>query len=907
MYYNGIVDQASYRASGSYKTYKIINIGTEITELGKECFSYSSELRTINFESPSQVTKIGDSILDTCEKLESFNIPDSVEIIGSKILRKCGLIKNFYIGPSVKSIGEAIIYGSSAFKGFQVDSQNLYYSNDTYGALYNTDQSILYLVPSGCSSDYEVPNTVVELSAHCFHGLTSLREIKIPNSVVKLGSYLCQYNTYSTTMIFQERIQIENISEYVFHQWEGLISIELPESIKLLPSHAFENCWNLKEIYIPSTVETIENNCFTGCNSISIIKISEENDNFESQDGVIFNKGKTEMLIVPISVKNLTIPAECTTLPSTGLQSASSLTSIQVDPGNSNFTSDGQLVYQGKTLLLCIGGASDVSVNESTTEISRRAFSSNNKIEEIDLSQTRITLINDNAFEFARKLERVICPSSLKTISTNAFTNCLSLTNITFSFDGKNNLEIMYSCFTYCSNLKSIILPSNLVKIYSNAFTYSGLQEVIFSDESRLIEIQEYAFSNCQIQEIQFPDSLETIGQNAFESNQLTKITFGNNLTTIDSYAFTNNTNLINVTFPSDCFITNIKSAAFSLCTSLTNFTIPASVSNIEPSVFERCISLTDLFVSDEGSNLTQKDGIIYSDDYTTLIICPNGKISANVDSLVVHIGNNAFYGCIKLEQLLFEKDSNEMSSLQTIGSDTFYNCKSLESVHFPNTLINVSENAFLGCSNLISLDFGEKSQLKFLGPKTFSGCTQLKNVTLPTECNLTELSESIFEGCSSLQTITIPNSVAQISEGCFRNCISLTNISFNINESLLTTIGPEAFFGCSNIRIIKLPDSLKNINSGAFSSCSKLQSVFYCGINQISTPDVFNNCHHSLKINVKQSYPYNTFCNVPVTWSLNENCVCIPVPTNFYQSSILRAKISTFTIILIITSKNKK
>ena len=107
---NGKIDQNSYRASGSYKTFTIINIGTEITELGKECFSYSSELRTINFDSSSKLTKIGDYALDSCEKLESFNIPDSVEIIGARIMRACYSIQNFYIGPRVESIGEALIY-----------------------------------------------------------------------------------------------------------------------------------------------------------------------------------------------------------------------------------------------------------------------------------------------------------------------------------------------------------------------------------------------------------------------------------------------------------------------------------------------------------------------------------------------------------------------------------------------------------------------------------------------------------------------------------------------------------------------------------------------------------------------------------------------------------------------------
>ena len=517
------------------------------------------------------------------------------------------------------------------------------------------------------------------------------------------------------------------------------------------------------------------------------------------------------MLIVPISVEEVVIPAECIKLPYTGLQYATSLTSIQVSNGNTHFRTDGKIVYEGTSLLLCIGSVNNVSINASTTSISSKAFSYNKQIIEVDLSQTQISVIHEYVFEYAR-LETIVLPSSLQMVHYYAFIMCTSLKTNTFSMEAECDLIFATGCFELCTKLTSITFPSNLISIGSRAFYKSGLQNITFSYNSMLTEIQDEAFYNCKIEEIHFPNSLQTIGENAFYFNNLKCIFFGQEITSIGNYAFTNNKQLETVIFPSGSKVSIINPGAFSQCTSLTSFAIPSSVSDIKPSVFEGCINLTDLFVSEESesSSLHHIDGIIYSSDYKQLIICPNGKIKADVDFRVVQIGNNAFYGCIKLENLSFKTDSYGISSLEIIGSNTFYQCISLESVHFPNSLKHINENAFFGCIKFISLYFETKSQLTTLGTKTFSGCSKLTNVHFPIECNLKELSESLFEDCSSLASILIPNIVEKISERCFRNCLSLSSVTFYTNESLLTTIDNEAFGSCTSLRLIKLPISLE-------------------------------------------------------------------------------------------------
>ena len=897
---DGTVDIDSYHQSGSYAKYTVINIGTEITTLDDDCFSYSDELTTVNFEEPSKLTSIGQYVFNSCGKLKSIKLPDSVQTIGPYFLRGCSSITSFYIGPNIELIGIPIIYNVKTFTEFNVHKDNKYYSNDEFGVLYNKDKTILYVVPSGCNESYQIPTSVKELNSHCFHGLLTIKELFLPKNVEILNPSICEFNNFSTTMIFDNGINISKICDNVFANWYSLKSIIIPECITALPERAFYNCLCLESIDIPKSVESIPSSAFEGCNSLKNVNISEENDNFTSINGVIFSKNKEEMLIIPTSVEYVEIPKECNTIPTTGLQFATSLTWVTIEDGNKDYTTDGHIIYKGTNIVCCIGGVSNITVNETTTQININAFAYTTKIQSIDLTKTQISTIQSSAFS-SSNLTTIAFPSTLTLIGSSAFRYCQSLISVNFSSAGTKNLNISIYCFEECTKIKSIIFPPNIEYIFRSAFINCGIETITFQEKSNLIFIDKDCFSKCKIQSLKLPDSLEIIDENAFKSNPIKQITFGTGIQTISTAAFDNCSELIKIEFPNDCQLKEINSAAFMSCSSIQEFVIPESVESFHFSVFQECTNLINISVANdnEDSHFHSISGILYSDDYSTLIICPNGKKEASVDSRVIRLGVNSFYGCIKLETLLFEKNSK----LQTIGSNTFYNCISLSTVEFPNSLKNISENAFFGCTNLTTLNFGEESQLTTLGSETFKGCTLLKNVNLPKISPLNEISKSIFEDCSSLETIYIPNSIQYLSEGCFRNCISLTKVIINSTESSLISIGVEAFKGCSKLQSFRIPNSLSAIETNSFSSCSKLKTIIYCGFDKFEAGNVFNDCNPSLTINVRYNYSYNKFCGMNVIKSLNDHCNFIKPKTDLKRISFLSSVFTKCTMIMILTS----
>ena len=70
------------------------------------------------------------------------------------------------------------------------------------------------------------------------------------------------------------------------------------------------NCERLENIKIPKSVESIGIGVFNNCMGLVDITVDENNPCFSSQDGVLFNKDKTELLQYPIgkSRTSYTIP-----------------------------------------------------------------------------------------------------------------------------------------------------------------------------------------------------------------------------------------------------------------------------------------------------------------------------------------------------------------------------------------------------------------------------------------------------------------------------------------------------------------------------------------------------------------------------------------------------------------------
>ena len=116
----------------------------------------------------------------------------------------------------------------------------------------------------------------------------------------------------------------------------------------------------------------------------------------------------------------------------------------------------------------------------------------------------------------------------------------------------------------------------------------------------------------------------------------------------------------------------------------------------------------------------------------------------------VISIEDDAFKGCSSLVSVTI---SNSVASIRTVA---FQDCSSLASVTIPDSVTEIGHCAFEGCSSLASLTI--PNSLTDIGLHAFHGCSSLASVTIPTSVTVTRC--GAFDGCSSLASVTIPNSV---------------------------------------------------------------------------------------------------------------------------------------------------
>ena len=174
---------------------------------------------------------------------------------------------------------------------------------------------------------------------------------------------------------------------------------------------------------------------------------------------------------------------------------------------------------------------------------------------------------------------------------------------------------------------------------------------------------------------------------------------------TIDGYkvtgigaAFANCKSITDVTIPST--VTYISMGAFYNCTGLKKLVIPNGVKDIHPQAFQCCTGLENISVDANNKNFTSVDGVLFSKDKTDIVKYPNAKKGA---SYIVPNTVTKIYG------VSFETSTNLTSvtipgSVEVIGFAAFGDCTNLKSVIISNGVKTIGDSAFDGCTSLTSV-----------------------------------------------------------------------------------------------------------------------------------------------------------------------------------------------------------
>lgn len=151
------------------------------------------------------------------------------------------------------------------------------------------------------SGDVDIPDTidgypVTSLyEAFCF--CKNITSITLPDSVRFISeSSFWDCENLKTINFGNGLIHIE---QFAFPGCVSLESIKIPDSVEIIGIGAFVKCSNLERVEIGKNLKTFGDSVFSGCESLKAITVDEENPYFSAENGVLYNKDKTELLYYP--------------------------------------------------------------------------------------------------------------------------------------------------------------------------------------------------------------------------------------------------------------------------------------------------------------------------------------------------------------------------------------------------------------------------------------------------------------------------------------------------------------------------------------------------------------------------------------------------------------------------------
>ncbi len=361
-----------------------VTIPNSVTSMGEQAFGECVSLLGITI--PNGMTSIDENTFYNCTSLTSVTIPNRVTSIGNHAFKECASLASITIPGSITEIGYEAFMGCTSLKSVTIPASVLSIDSEAFGYI-DRDEKI---------DDFKI-DYVEYTEGHRYavrNGFTE--EVYFATSELDDGSLrITGYidNLSSVSLIIPSEIngkQVTGIGGQAFEGCTGLENITIPDSVTEIGLEAFSGCTSLTNITIPDSVTEIGSSAFSGCSSLTAIDVEVGNNNYTSVNGVLFNKGKTELICYPAgktdksynipnsvtsigysafidctSITSITIPDSVTSIDSSAFGGCSSLKSITIP---NSVTSIGYYAFYGCTSL------TSVTIPKSVTGIDDWAF-----------------------------------------------------------------------------------------------------------------------------------------------------------------------------------------------------------------------------------------------------------------------------------------------------------------------------------------------------------------------------------------------------------------------------------------------------------------------------------------------------------------------------------------------------
>lgn len=465
------------------------------------------------------------------------------------------------------------------------------------------------------------------------------------------------------------------------------------------------------------------------------------------------------------------------------------------------------------------------SVNNGTAEII--GFDDENNNEEnlvipATLGGLPVTKIAVAAFRSCNSIKSIEIAGNIQEVGAGAFLECKALENV-FISSGVTILGV--GVFPFCSRLSRITVSDD------NPNFSNDEHGVLFNkDKSELLQ-----YPGGKVEKTYFvPEGVTIIGRAAFAGSvSLSEISIPNTVSTVDLMAFYYCDRLKKITFLADSddnhILKKICNLAFMCCSSLTDITLSDGIAIIGENAFASCTSLENITIPESVTSIGRGT-----------FSCCTSLVNITIPAGLIDIGAGGFELCRSLEKICVSKDNKYYSS---DANGVLFNKNKTELIQYPigdtktsytipDSVTKIGDYAF---NNSRLVDISIPNSVTSIGNRAFDNCLNLKSITIPD--SVTSIGTGAFWNCISLENITIPESVTSIGIYAFHCYRSLANITVDLNNKNYSSDEYGVLFNKDKTELIQypagntrtsytVPDSVTSVGSSAFENCSNLVNI---------------------------------------------------------------------------------
>ncbi len=417
--------------------------------------TYKDQITSVSIK--DGVTSIGDYAFYGCSSIVSVNIGQNVATIGRNAFAQCTGLTSILIPASVTRLNGYAFEGCSSLASIEILTQSAYFDsgifrNCTGLQTVTCHATYPYMIQGSVFEGIDLSLCTLRVPAEAMDAYGNTSGWKDFGTIEAIGEdpcaepvaegtadglnwKICQDSTLTITgkgpmrlysygeapwYPYREAVthvtigdEVTSIGHNAFADFAKMTSISLPAAISSIGNNAFQACIGLVSIELPAAVGYIGQYAFAGCFALTHINVHPDNILFSSENGLVFNKEKTETVCcAPGKAGVLELPQSVRIIGNASFAGCPKLGSVVL---GDSIRIIGEFAFSGCT------GLTSMVFPDSIIRFNRQAFDSCIQLETVEIF-SQSAYFDSDIFRNCKGLKMVINHATKpQTISHSVF------------------------------------------------------------------------------------------------------------------------------------------------------------------------------------------------------------------------------------------------------------------------------------------------------------------------------------------------------------------------------------------------------------------------------------------------------------------------------------------------------